>query len=248
MGTSALIGAWVAAGLTLCMYSFLYKDNPFFKLGEHLYVGISIGYGVSLFFFTAILPKWFNPLFKDGDLWLLIPTLLGILLLTRLTPKYSWLSKITIAFIMGFGSGVGIPRLISSYLLQQTQATVTPLVSRVAEGVAKGGITWSFNDFSNLLIVVGVLTVLVYFFFSIEHKGVIGKATRVGIVFLMISFGASYGYTVMARVSLLYGRLLELKVYSGSQFWYASYVILGVIVATVTIIELLRRQKLKSSE
>ena len=51
--TNELIGAWVFVGLTLLIFSFLYKDNPLFKIGEHLYVGISVGYSV-LVFFTAL--------------------------------------------------------------------------------------------------------------------------------------------------------------------------------------------------
>jgi hypothetical protein len=35
-------------------------------------------------------------------------------------------------------------------------------------------------------------------------------ASRVGVIFLMIGFGAGYGYTVMSRVSLLIGRFLYL--------------------------------------
>ena len=57
-----------------------------------------------------------------------------------------------------------------------------------------------------LVIVLGVFSVLVYFYFSVEHKGVIGRISRIGIWFLMISFGASFGYTIMARISLLMGR------------------------------------------
>ncbi len=45
-----------------------------------------------------------------------------------------------------------------------------------------------------------------FFFYSREHKGALGVASRLGIAFLMISFGAGYGYTVMSRVSLLIGR------------------------------------------
>ena len=48
---------------------------------------------------------------------------------------------------------------------------------------------------------------LFYFFFSVEHKGVSGGISKVGIWFLMVSFGASFGYTVMGRVSLLIGRV-----------------------------------------
>ena len=32
-----IIGAWVAVGLTLFIFTFLYKDNPLFKLAENLY-------------------------------------------------------------------------------------------------------------------------------------------------------------------------------------------------------------------
>lgn len=244
MPTSELIGAWVAVGLTLCMYSFLYKDNPFFKLGEHLYVGVSIGYLFSQYFFQSVIPKWYDPLFKEGHLELIIPTILGLLLLTRLIPKYAWLTKISIAFIMGYGAGVSIPRAISTYLLQQTKATVVPLISKT-----QTGIDWSagalFTDFSNLLIVVGVIAVLIYFFFSIEHKGVVGKISRLGIVFLMVSFGASYGYTTMARMSLLYGRCYELYTYRTGKYYYATYIILTIIVLTILITEIIKRRKLK---
>ncbi len=48
---------------------------------------------------------------------------------------------------------------------------------------------------------------LIYFFFSLEHKGVIGGVSKIGVWFLMIAFGASFGFTVMARMSLLIGRI-----------------------------------------
>ena len=59
----------------------------------------------------------------------------------------------------------------------------------------------------NLILIVGLLTTLFYFFFSTEHRGFSGTSARIGIYFLMISFGASYGFTVMARISLALDRL-----------------------------------------
>jgi len=41
-----IIGTWVAASLTLAILSFLYKDNPFYKVAEHIYVGTSAGFAV----------------------------------------------------------------------------------------------------------------------------------------------------------------------------------------------------------
>lgn len=64
-----------------------------------------------------------------------------------------------------------------------------------------------FDLFKNLIIALGVLSTLIYFFFSTEHKGVVGAGAKIGIYFLMITFGASFGYTIMARISLLIGRM-----------------------------------------
>lgn len=59
-----------------------------------------------------------------------------------------------------------------------------------------------------ILIGLGTLAGLVYFFFSKEHTGLVfGGLARVGIWFLMIAFGGSFGFTVMGRISLLIGRI-----------------------------------------
>ena len=44
MEFSTILGAWVAAFLTIGIFSYLYKDNPFYKAAEHLFVGVSAGY------------------------------------------------------------------------------------------------------------------------------------------------------------------------------------------------------------
>jgi hypothetical protein len=62
------------------------------------------------------------------------------------------------------------------------------------------------GDLNQLVILLAVFTVLIFFFFSLEHKKFVGGISRVGLFFIMISFGASFGYTVMARISLLIGR------------------------------------------
>ena len=54
---------------------------------------------------------------------------------------------------------------------------------------------------------IGTFSGLIYFFFSKAHTGVFGGTAKVGIFFLMVTFGASFGYTVMSRMSLLIGRI-----------------------------------------
>jgi hypothetical protein len=59
----------------------------------------------------------------------------------------------------------------------------------------------------NTILALGVVSGLVYFFFSKEHKGAFGAVSTLGTWFLMVTFGASFGYTIMSRMSLMLGRL-----------------------------------------
>jgi len=226
MSTEVLIGAWVATGFSLFMYSFLYKDNPFFKLGEHIFVGVSIGYLLTVTYHQVIANRLYVPMVQQGKWWLIVPAFLGLLILARFFPPIAWLSRISFAFLLGMSSGVAIPRQISSFILQQVQGTLKPLVT-----AGDGGRAWlTFSGLNTFLILIGVVSVLFYFFFSLEHTGAARRVARIGIYFLMISFGAAFGYTVMARMSLLIGRFDELILYSSAAYGYATLVLLVVVV------------------
>src|SRR5215470_13309334 len=226
MSTETMLGAWVAVGFSLCIYSFLYKDNPFFKLGEHIFVGVSMGYLLTVTHYEVMVNKLYSPMMNQGKWWLIVPALLGLLMLARFVPPLSWLSRIPFAFILGISSGVAIPRQISSFILQQVQGTLKPLVSINSDGIA----SVTLASVNTLLILVGVISVLFYFFFSIEHTGTARRVARVGIYFLMISFGAAFGYTVMARMSLLIGRFDELILYASADYHYATLVLLALMI------------------
>ncbi len=193
-----LIGTWLAGFLTLAILSFLYKDNPFYKLAEHLYVGVSAGYWLIYVAFFDVEPMLIDTFLTETGVekWLiLIPGALGLIMLSRWFPKTAWLSRWPIAFTVGIGAGLGITANLQGYVVPQVAATLIPMTG------------WNLVSLSNLILIVGVVTTLLYFYFSKPHKGVLGGAARVGVVFIMISFGASFGYTLMARISLLIGRL-----------------------------------------
>ncbi len=201
-----VLGTWVAALLTLAIFSFLYRDNPVYKIAEHMFVGVSAGYGVVITWREAVIPDLIQPLLDPAAVDLagpnyvvLIPGALGMLMFSRFFPRYDWLSRWPIAFVMGYSSGLAIPAAIQMQLLPQLHATLQPVWPA-------GEVTW-WMALSNLLLFVGVLCTLAYFYFSREHKGALGVASRIGIFFLMVAFGAGFGQAVMARVSLLIGRV-----------------------------------------
>jgi hypothetical protein len=237
MAFETILGAWVATGLTLFILTFLYQDNPLFKLAEHLYVGVSVGYAIVKTYDTVVIRLIYEPMVKQGDWSLLIPVAIGSLMLTRYSPKAAWMSRIAFAFVVGIGSGLAIPRVISSYILKQIEDTVRPQLSLAANGGAT--LTYDLLDpASNLnaiVLLIGVVSVLFYFFFSVEHTGPGRAVARTGIFFLMIAFGAAFVYTVMARMSLLIGRLTDLIDYAKPQYGGATWWLAAVTIVTLLV-------------
>lgn len=216
-----------AAFLTLAIYSFLYEDNVFYKFAEHLFVGVSAAFWMVQGFWSTIvgnliprisegLSGYFGVPYQPGDYnffyWL--PVILGLLLLMRLSPKGGWLSRWPLAFIVGTTAGLNFISYLRSDFIVQVSATFVPLLGNEWNGIGDFFSNFSLSAsgqfvamLSNWVIFVGVLCGLIYFFFSKEHKGAFGFGSRVGIMILMITFGASFGYTVMGRISLLVGRI-----------------------------------------
>jgi hypothetical protein len=204
---------WVGSLLTLMIFSFLYRDNPFYRFAEHLFVGVSAAYWMVEAFWTTLIPNLFGKLYppmvafalpalekNPPQLERLIPLTFGVLLLLRLVPRFAHFSRMAMALAIGFAAGTNLIRYLESDFTSQIGETMRPLIA-VHPGFSVGG------TLSSLVIVLGTLSGLVYFFFSKEHTGLYGRVSRVGIYVLMISFGAAFGYTVMARISLLTGRM-----------------------------------------
>ena len=190
-------GTWLAALLTLFAFSFLYKDNPFFRFTESLFAGVSLGYYVGITLNQTLLPNLVDPMVQDfGHNWdLIVPGLLGLMLYVRAVPKIGWVSRYALAIFVAYYIGVDFTRRIQGEVLPQIARTMLPLSSLQATTLV------------SLIFIVGVYSVLVYFFFSKEQNAVTKPLARLGIWFLMISFGAAFGFTVMGRVALLIGRL-----------------------------------------
>ncbi len=187
---------WLMAFVTLALFSFMYKDNPFYRVAEHIFAGLTVGYQVGLIWDAVILQSLWDPM-MNGRWWLIIPGILGFLMFTRFSQKYSWISRISLAFVMGITAGIFIVSQLHGLVLPQIQSTMLSL----ANGDGFGATILA------IIIVVGVISTLIYFYFSHEHTGALGVTAKVGIWFIMIAFGSHFGYTVMGRVSLLIGRV-----------------------------------------
>ncbi|MFC1572082.1 hypothetical protein ACFL6M_00630 [Candidatus Eisenbacteria bacterium] len=225
MNISTDIWVWVGVVLTFCIYSFLYRDNPFYRFGEHIFVGVANAFTLSFMYHRIIVPimgrpfvaAWriageeglkaelFDPRATDANFLVIIPGLIGCLYLARFIKRATWMVRIPIGMFMGYYTGRTVPAYFEGSVFPQMRGT---LVTQANFDPAQGG--GVMGGIFAIIILVGVIGTLMYFYFSKEHKGVLKWGAQTGIVFVMVGFGASFGFTVMARVSLAIGRFVFL--------------------------------------
>ena len=192
--TMAQVGVWIGAALTLMCFSFLYKENPIYRVAEFLYVGLAAGYGVVATVDGYIRPTIKTDLMKNGEWLLLIPIVLGCMIYTRYIKSIAYLSRWTMAFFLGIGSGYVLTKDIQPYF-------ITPIISTFKPLFVSGAST--STSINNIIFVVGVCASLVYFFFTTKRTGVLDYTAAFGRWVMMIALGAAFGNTVMARVLAL---------------------------------------------
>ena len=186
---------WLQAFLTLALLSAPFKDNQFYKFAESLFVGLYAGYFVVVTYFNYIRPSSLD-IFVNHKYYLFIPVLLGLLIYTRYVKNLQWLARYNMAFVVGVGSGLVLGRDFKSLLLDQVIATFKPLW-------VAGQLETSIN---NIIVVIGVMSVMWYFLFTIKKQGIPGRISDLGRVVMMVALGAAFGNAVMQRVSLFLGR------------------------------------------
>ncbi|MEM1062169.1 MAG: hypothetical protein AAGJ97_07570 [Planctomycetota bacterium] len=217
LSPSRTLGLWVAAGLTLAVFSFLIGDNPAYRFSESVFVGVSAAYWMTVGFWDELVPNLFTRLaprtveawgvgnfdgrITEWDWTALVPLALSFLMLSRLLPAGRKVSTWALAFFVGATAGIKIVAYFEADFVRQLGQTITPLWVAGDDGAFDPA-----GTFTSWVALFAVLTPLAYFYFSAGQRGVLGRVGRVGIVVLMTTFGASFGLTVMGRVSLLIER------------------------------------------
>ena len=195
------ITVWIGVICTLAMYSILYRENKVYRLFEHIFIGIGMGYGLAIAYTNVIKPRWLVPTFVEGRWWWMTALLVAGMYFFVYSRKYNWVSRMIIVTMFGLYAGLGLRGFIVGYMPQVLGSfkTVTQLGS-------------PYLVFNGIVFLVVILSVLTYFFFSVEHAKhpAVRRSANFGRWFIMIYLGAIFGTTVMGRMSLFIQRLMFL--------------------------------------
>lgn len=195
-----LLGASLAATIAVWIYSFLYKDNVAYAIAEHMFIGVAAGYSIGLAI-DSLRKTLFIPLSR-GDLFLLIPLLLGLSLFFKYSKKYYWIARYGSAVTIAAGAAVAMRTAPTAQIIKQVNSVIVPL--------------WIPHDpismFNNWLIVLIVIGGLLYFIFTIFPKtqetskpSLTGRVyvlfCKIGVYGMMVAFGALFANAIMGRLT-----------------------------------------------
>jgi len=191
-----IAGSWIC----IMLYTMLYGDNFVSRTAEHIYMGLIAAYRF-LVNFDFYYKKGVLQAVSPGGGLFVIPVILGILIYARLHEKTRWVYRYPMAIIMGSMLGITVRTTVFSQILDQVKGNLPPIAPLV--GVPP------FTLVSNLIIIFGSLSAVVFFIFSQEFRGPTRYVHRFGRIILLLGFGATYGNTLSYRYELLAGTFLS---------------------------------------
>ena len=211
-----LFGGFIGLMLTLFVFSYLLGDNVVFRITIHIFIGVAAGFSAVMAFYNVILPRLILPLFSGSQgerLLLLVPLMLSILLLAKVSPRLARWGNVSMAYLVGVGAAVAIGGALMGTLFPQVGATIN--LFDLQFGQASGS-SILFQFVNGSIILVGVLVTMAYFHFGIspgsdqpsQRPVWIEWMARIGKGFIAIAFGVLfagvYSAALMALVERLY--------------------------------------------
>jgi hypothetical protein len=199
-----VIGGGLAAVLTVMIFSYLLGANPLYRLAQHLFVGISIGYAGVVLLTTVLLPR-LGQVASDpvgSGVRVGVPMLLGLLFLGRLARPNFPLATPALLVVTAVAAALALGGALAGTLVPQMAATMLSL------NPAQVGV---FGALNNAIIVLGVLVSLYYFSFGVRpdgRRGPVGALVAgAGRWLILATLGVVLGTLTVSFVAALIDRV-----------------------------------------
>ena len=202
-----LISGLIGFVLTLLVFSYLIGDNPLFRSAIYIFIGVSSGYAAVVTWHYVLMPKLFLPLASADSnqlVFLVIPLILSVSLLAKLSPRISWLGSFAMALLVGVGAATALSGAVIGTLIPQSRAAMDAFVAPSFLELIEGAV-----------MLAGTVLTLIYFQFSakpapdgsVKRNMIIEVLAWGGRVFIAITFGVLFAGVYMAALTAMLERL-----------------------------------------
>jgi len=197
MDYSSILGQTVTVLFVIMCYTYLIKETVLFKFVEATYVGLGVGHGLVMV--VGYLTKTTLPAIQAGNLSLILPLAMGLLLFGRLKRQYRWFYMYPLALLVGAGLGLQIMGMLKASLIDQLVSTMSISLTPDITGV------------NSVLVLFFVVTAMTYFLFTLrgvvsgtstKPNRVLDKLRDIGQYVLMGAIGAGFAQSFLGRLAV----------------------------------------------
>jgi hypothetical protein len=205
-----LISAFVGFILTLLVLSYLIGDNPLYRIAIYVFVGVASGYAAVVAWQYVLLPRLIQPLASANPAQLvlvIVPLVLSLSLLTKLSPRIAWLGGFAMALMVGVGAATALSGAVLGTLIPQSRAAMGAFTLPGPLGFLQG-----------VFMLMGTVLTLAYFQFS-ASRAADGTVKRNaffeimawgGRVFIAVTLGVLFAGVYLSALTALLERLSSL--------------------------------------
>jgi hypothetical protein len=213
-----VISGFIGLILTLLVFSYLIGDNPLFRFSIYLFIGVSSAYAAFAAWQYVLWPKLFSPILSqfgniNGLIMLLVPLILSLSLLAKLSPRTSSVGNFAMAILVGVGAATAIGGALIGTLVPQAEAAMNEF--------DLGGVTGSavlIKLIQATVMFFGTILTLAAFHFttgrapdgSAKKSGFLDGLGKAGRVFISITLGVLFAGVYMASLTAMIERLSSL--------------------------------------
>ena len=213
-----VISGFIGLILTLLVLSYLIGDNPLFRFAIYLFIGVSSGYAAFAAWQFVLWPKLFSPIFSqfgniNGLIMLLVPLVLSLSLLAKLSPRTSWMGNFAMAVLVGVGAATAVGGALMGTLVPQAEAAM----NEFDLGSATGSEVLVRLIQATIMFFGTILTLAAFHFTtgrapdgSAKKNGFLNGLGQAGRVFISITLGVLFAGVYMASLTAMIERLSSL--------------------------------------
>jgi hypothetical protein len=218
------IGAIIGFILTVMVLSYIIGDNALFRLAIHVFIGAASGYAAVLILYNVLWYQVLVPVLQGfssgtGDgvgsyIIRVVPAvILGIWMLTKLSPRTARWGSPVLAFLTGVGAATVIAGAVRGTIFPQIGASANILNQHAAPGEMTNLVGWFING---VVVLVGTITTLIYFQFGIKRQdeGVpegrsmaMEYLSIIGQGFIVVTLGVLFAAAYIAALTALIDRI-----------------------------------------
>lgn len=218
------IGAIIGFALTIMVLSYIIGDNFLFRLAISIFIGFASGYAAILILYNVLWYQVLVPVYQmisTGNMenfltyatHVLPAVILGIWMLTKLSPRFSRGGTPVLAFLTGVGAATVIAGAVRGTIFPQIGASANLLNIQAGPSELNELVGWFING---MIILLGTVTTLIYFKFGVKRQEegvpvqrsvILEYLSVAGQVFIVITLGVLFAGVYIATLAALIDRV-----------------------------------------